>query len=93
MKKTLTILTALASLTIANTNAGIQIPVQPLGHDANGYPVFSTPGLSGGDVYDSDGRYLGRETGLTFGSFLNSKPHGWLVRSPNGQIIKIYANW
>jgi hypothetical protein len=68
-----------------NADAGILIQVEPYGHDVNGYPVYSTMGWGGGDVYNSNGQYLGHLTGQIF-------KEGWLVRSPSGKIFKIYSN-
>ena len=89
MKKTILILTALASLTIANANAGITVQVEPYGHDANGYPVYSA---RDGAIYNSDGQFLGYLTGNIFSSENGRWAGGWFVRSPSGKVFRIYCN-
>jgi len=83
MKKTLLILTAIASLTIANANASITVQVEPYGHDANGYPTYSA---RDGAIYNSDGQYLGHLTGHIFRNGYGWFAGGWFVRSPSGKV-------
>jgi hypothetical protein len=90
MKKLLLIL--LLAVTFS-ANGGILIQVEPYGHDANGYPVYGTPGFSGGDIYDSSGRYLGHLTGAIFRKGVGRFAGGWFVRSPDGHVFKIYCEF
>jgi len=65
-----------------NANAsGIQIPVQPWGRDANGYPLYID---DASNVYYANGEYMGVMSGAR-----DSKNRFYLiVRSPSGKVFK-----